>query len=142
MHNFVRIALITTAFFVAIVAYRFYAQNFRSPKDGRTLWEDYEVITKEVDGKELKLVVADNSARFQQGLMYVRKPVDFDGMIFYFKTPQPQVFWNRNTYEDLDVYWIQNDNVVGKSMLPSVEKSGLKTVTSPGFIDTVIEVIR
>lgn len=142
MHIIVKIALVATAFILAVAVYRFYTQNFRSQKDGRALWDDYEVITKEVNGKELKLIVADTPARFQQGLMFVRKPVNFDGMIFYFKTPQPQVFWNRNTFEDLDVYWIKNDKVIGKSLLPSVEKAGLKTITSPGFVDTVIEVIR
>lgn len=139
---FVRITLVATAFLVAIVAYRFYTVNFRSQKDTRALWDDYEVISKEVEGKQLKLVVADNSRRFQRGLMFVRKPVDFDGMIFSFKIPQPQVFWNRNTFEDLDVYWIRNDQVIGKSLLPSIEQDGLRTVSSPGLVDTVIEVIR
>lgn len=142
MHIIVRIALVATAFLVAIVVYRFYIENFRSSEGESALWDDYEVIVHEIEGKKLRLVVADSSSRFQKGLMYVRKPVDFDGMIFYFKTPQPQVFWNRNTFEDLDVYWIRNEKVIGKSFLSSVEKTGLKTVTSPGFIDTVIEVIR
>ena len=142
MQILVKIILIAVFLFLAFALYRFYNQNIKSQKDGRALWDDYEVITKEVNGKELKLVVADTPSRWQQGLMYVRKPVDFDGMIFYFKTPQPQVFWNRNTYEDLDVYWIQSENIIGTGKLPSVEKNGLRTVTSPGFIDTVIEVIR
>lgn len=142
MQIILKIILIASALFLTFALYRFYTQNIRSQKDGRALWDDYEVITKEVEGEELKLIVADTPSRWQQGLMFVRKPVDFDGMIFYFKTPQPQVFWNRNTFEDLDIYWIQNDSVIGKSMLPSVEKKGLKTVASPGFIDTVIEVIR
>ncbi|QQS44267.1 DUF192 domain-containing protein [Candidatus Roizmanbacteria bacterium] len=142
MQIVIKIALAAAIVLLMVAVYRFYAQNFKAQKDGRALWDDYEVITKEVDGRELRLVVADTPERWQQGLMYVRKPADFDGMIFYFKTPQPQVFWNRNTFEDLDVYWMRKDKIIGKSMLPSVEKNGLKTVTSPGFIDTVIEVIR
>ncbi len=142
MQIMVKIILVAAVLILAVSIYRFYIQNFKSQKDGRALWDDYKVITKEVEGKELKLVVADTPARFQQGLMFVRKPVDFDGMIFYFKTPQPQVFWNRNTFEDLDVYWFKNDKIIGKSVLPSVEKSGLKTIASPGFVDVVIEVIR
>lgn len=142
MQIVVRIAVIAAALLLTFALYRFYTQNIKSQKDGRALWDDYEVITKEVNGQNLKLVVADTPARWQQGLMFVRKPAGFDGMIFYFNTPQPQVFWNRNTFEDLDIYWIRKDNVIGKSLLPSVEKNGLKTVASPGFIDTVIEVIR
>ncbi len=142
MQIVIKIVLAAAIVLLMVAVYRFYAQNFKAQKDGRALWDDYEVITKEVDGRELRLVVADTPARWQQGLMYVRKPADFDGMIFYFNTPQPQVFWNRNTFEDLDVYWMRKDKIIGKSMLPSVEKNGLKTVTSPGFIDTVIEVIR
>lgn len=142
MQILLRVILALSMLFLIVTVYRFYIQNIRSQKDGTALWDDYEIITRDVEGKELKLVVADTPQRFQQGLMHVRKPVDYDGMIFFFKSSQPQVFWNRNTFEDLDVYWIKNDKVIGKSMLPSVEKEGLKTVSSPGFVDTVIEVIR
>lgn len=97
----------------------------------------------ELEGKKFKLVIADTGARWQKGLMYVRKPVEgYDGMIFTSSHARPQVFWNMNTFEDLDVYWIRDGKVLGKSHLPSIESKGMKTVSSPGPADTVIEIIR
>src|SRR3989338_4541345 len=96
-----------------------------------------------VEGKELKFVVADNPARFEKGLMFVRKPVDFDGMYFKFPDKQEQHFWNMNTFEDLDLYWYNDDKLLGKSFLPSIEKSkNTLTASSPGEVNIVIEVIR
>jgi len=106
------------------------------------LWEGYEVIEKEVEGEKMKLVVADTGARWQQGLMHIRKPVAFDGMIFTSKRAMPQMFWNMNTFEDIDIYWIRDGKIIGKSFLPSIEKKGMTTVASPGPADSVIEVLR
>ncbi len=131
-----------TALIITIVAYFFLFPQSRPQKDGRALWDDYEIIEKEVEGKTLRLIVADSPGRWQQGLMFVRKPVDFDGMIFISNTPKPHVFWNMNTFVDLDVYWLRKGEVVGKSYLPSIEKGGIKTVSSPGLADSVIEVIK
>lgn len=121
------------------LAFQFYGTE----KSKVPLWEGYDVIQYEIEGTKFSLVVADTASRWQKGLMYVRKPVQgFDGMIFTSKHATPQVFWNMNTFEDLDVYWIRDGKVLGKSLLPSIESKGMKTVSSPGPADTVIEIIR
>ena len=75
--------------------------------------------------------------------MFYRKPVDFDGMIFIFPDKEMRSFWNKNTYLDLDVYWLDNDEVVGKNYLPSIEKSKeVIAVESKVKINKVIELIR
>lgn len=99
-------------------------------------------IEYELNGKKLNLVVAENAQEWHDGLMFVRKPVEFDGMIFRSQIPSVQVFWNKNTYVDLDIYWLRKDKVIGESFLPSIESGKLITVTSPGVVDTIIEVIR
>jgi len=66
-----------------------------------------------------------------------------DGMIFIFPEKDFRSFWNENTYLDLDVYWIDGDKVVGKSYLPSIEKSKeIVTIDSSGSVDKVVEIVR
>jgi uncharacterized membrane protein (UPF0127 family) len=78
-----------------------------------------------------------------RGLMNVKKPVDFDGMIFLFPEKNYRTFWNKNTYLDLDVYWLDNEEVVGKDNLPSIEKTKeIFTISSPKPVDRVVEIVR
>jgi len=107
-----------------------------------SLWPNYKTEEIEIENKKYIVVVAETSSQWQKGLMYVRKPVDFDGMMFKSNIPSPQVFWNQNTFENLDIYWIRKGEVIGKSFLPSIEAEGLRTVSSSGMVDTVIEIIR
>ena len=65
--------------------------------------------------------------------MNVRVLPSFDGMVFEFPDRQYRTFWNKNTYMDLDLYWMNDDVVVGKSVLPSIEHSSLTIIrTSRG----------
>lgn len=108
------------------------------------LWDDYTVIEYELENRRLKLVVADSPEKWQKGLMYVRKPVQgFDGMIFRFPKKEKRTFWNKNTFEDLDIYWLDGEGITGKDMLPSIEKTGqIVVVSSDEPADTVIEVVK
>jgi uncharacterized membrane protein (UPF0127 family) len=102
-----------------------------------------QMIRYQLENKQLKLYIADSPEEHAQGLMYYRKLDKVDGMIFLFPEKKQQSFWNKNTFMDLDVYWIDQGKVVGKSMLPSIEKSkDVVYVQSPQAIDTVIEVVR
>jgi len=75
--------------------------------------------------------------------MFYKKPVNFDGMIFVFPDKEIRSFWNKNTYLDLDIYWLNDNKVVGKSYLPSIEKSKeVIIVESKVKINKVIELIR
>lgn len=104
-------------------------------------WKGYEVIRYELEGKSYKLLVADTPEKRTKGLMDIQNLNGFDGMIFVFDTTQTQTFWNKNTYLDLTVYWIVEDTVVGTSKLPSIDKAGKQTVTSPQPVDTVVEIV-
>ena len=75
--------------------------------------------------------------------MFYKKPVNFDGMIFIFPEKQMRTFWNKNTYMDLDIYWLNDEKVVNKSYLPSILKSKeIVTVNSEEKINRVVEIIK
>ena len=96
-----------------------------------------------LEGKKVHLLVADSDDEREKGLMYYRELKGADGMIFYFPKSDIQYFWNKNTYMDLDVYWLQDDKVIGKDFLPSIEKSKtVVTIDSPKPANAVIEIPR
>jgi uncharacterized membrane protein (UPF0127 family) len=64
-------------------------------------------------------------------------------MIFIFPSKQIQNFWNKNTYLDLNLYWMDDEKVVGKSVLPSILKSKETiTVNSGKEVNRVVEIIK
>jgi len=102
-----------------------------------------QYIDYPMEGRTYHLLVADTPAEREKGLMNIREKKGFDGMIFIFSKKDYQTFWNKNTYLDLDLYWIDGKNIVGKSFLPSIEESkSIVRENSPGKIDKVIEIIR
>ncbi len=100
-------------------------------------------IEYQLNGKTYRLLIADDEMERNQGLMSVRKKEGFDGMIFLYPDKQMRTFWNQNTFVELDVYWLDDDKVVGKSFLPSIEKSKTPvTVSSEREVNKVVEIIR
>ncbi len=105
--------------------------------------QNQELINYKLNGKSVRLLVADSRLEWERGLMNIRKLPRAEGMIFIFPTKQNLTFWNKDTLVDIDLYWISNDKVVGKSFLPSIEKSKqIVTVNSPKPVDKVVELIR
>ena len=98
--------------------------------------------TLRIHGKQYSLHVADTPKEWEQGLMNVRVLPSFDGMVFEFPDRQYRTFWNKNTYMDLDLYWMNDDVVVGKSVLPSIEHSSLTIIRSPQGVNRVVEIPR
>jgi len=102
-----------------------------------------DTIIYNLEGNKLNLLVADTPAEWEKGLMNYRKPVNFDGMVFVFPERQARTFWNKNTYVNLKLYWIDKEKIIGISDLPSIETTKeMVTVSSPGPADKVIEVIN
>lgn len=102
-----------------------------------------DVIKYEIEDQTFELLVANSSEEWVQGLMGVRKLDNASGMIFIFPDKQKRTFWNKDTFVDLDIYWIVDDKVVGKDFLPSIEKSKEYTyVSSPEPVNKAIEIIR
>lgn len=132
------LALISIGFFI------FKKSNEEKTLPNDSLWENYEVLKKTINGEELRLVVADTPERWQKGLMFVRKPtVEFDGMIFIFPDYEYRTFWNLNTFEDLTLYWMKDDTVSSTTQLPSIEKSNdIVRVSSSEPVNIVVEVIN
>ena len=126
----------------SILAFRSYRSTV--VQDEKALWPNYTIKEQVVDGKKVKLIVADTPDKWSQGLMYVRKPANgFDGMIFIFPDKDTRFFWNKNTLVDLKLYWLDGEKIIGTSDLPSIEKSiSIVSVNSPGPADKVIEIIR
>jgi len=105
-----------------------------------------KLISYSLEGKTYKLLLSKTPLEHQKGLMFYRRKKELkgaDGMIFIFSDKNYRTFWNKNTFLDLDVYWIDGKKVVGKDFLPSIEKTKeIFTVTSPKKVDRVVEIIR
>ncbi len=124
------------AFLVLIAVGVYFVKNKKIEREKR-------VIEYSLEGKTYRLLVADEPGEWERGLMYVREAKGFDGMLFIFPDKKIRRFWNKNTFVDLRVYWIAGDRIVGKSFLPSVEKSGKTVViSSPEPVDRVAEIIN
>lgn len=101
------------------------------------------LILFEIKGKIYKLLIADEPSEWEKGLMFIKKPVDYDGMLFIFPDKQIRYFWNKNTFLDLDIYWLYDDKIIGKNTLLSINKTKkIHTIQSPAVVNKVIEIIK
>ena len=115
-------------------------RQVRQSKELKNKYKDFSIINYKIEGKNYKLLLADNEEKWEKGLMYFRSLEGIDGMIFIFPNKAIRSFWNKNTFMDLELLWIDGDKIVGKSKLPSIEKSQeIITVSSPELADKVIE---
>ena len=99
-----------------------------------------------IEGKSYKLILAKTVFEHQKGLMFYKDKKELkgaDGIIFIFNNKDYRTFWNKNTFLDLDVYWIDGDVVVAKDFLPSIKKTkDIFIITSPKPVDKVVEIVR
>lgn len=99
-----------------------------------------EVITYRLNNKSYRLYTAKNPQEWEKGLMSYRKLDNADGMLFIFPDKQIRSFWNKNTFMDFDIYWLNDDSIIGKNFLPSIEKSKeIVMVSSPDKANRIIE---
>ena len=104
---------------------------------------NFQAKTYLINNKNYCLLTASNKEQWERGLMFYKKPVDFDGMIFIFPDKQVRSFWNKNTYMDLDILWVNEEKVIGKSFLPSILKSKeIVIVKSKEEVNRVVEIIK
>jgi len=105
-----------------------------------------KLIYYSLEGKTYKLLPAKTPLEHQKGLMFYRSKKELkgaDGMIFIFSNKNYRTFWNKNTFLDLDVYWIDGDKIVGKDFLPSIEKTKeILIINSPKPVNKVVEIVR
>ena len=101
-----------------------------------------QIVEYELEGQRFELLVADGESEWEKGLMSIRQLKNADGMMFVFPDKKQRVFWNKNTFVDLDVYWILDDEIVGRDFLPSIEESdGFVYVSSPAPVNKVVEIV-
>jgi poly-gamma-glutamate synthesis protein (capsule biosynthesis protein) len=101
------------------------------------------LVPYELENKVYLLREAKGEEEWQKGLMFVEKPVDYDGMIFIFPNKEIRAFWNKNTFLDLEIYWLDDDEIIGKDFLPSILSSKkVKEIISPKPVNKVIEIIK
>ena len=102
-----------------------------------------QVVEYSLSGIKKKFLVAKTAEEWEKGLMDYRQLDEVDGMIFVFPQAELRTFWNKNTYLDLQIYWLRNHQIIGQSFLPSIERSKEYIyIRSPGPVDTVIEEVK
>jgi len=99
---------------------------------------DFRIQKYKLGEVEVNLKIADSPQKRQKGLSKIYKLPEKDGIIFIFEKPSILSFWNKDTFLDLDVVWIQGGVVVGMSQLQK-EKSGRMNVYSPVSCNVAIE---
>lgn len=101
---------------------------------------DFKSMNYEMEGRSYKLLVADDEQKREQGLMHITDLKGYDGMIFLFPDRGFRTFWNKNTLMNLKIYWLDEDNVVGVSDLPSIRQTAdVVTASSPSEVNKVVE---
>lgn len=106
-------------------------------------YDGFKITSYELEGKNMKFLLAETPAQWEKGLMYYRKLDGVNGMIFKFPDSSVRTFWNKNTFMDLKVYWINEGKILGVNDLPSIEKSKkVIYISSPANADTVIELVQ
>ncbi len=125
-------------FILFILAYISYLFVFKNNQCQNTKAKIYQI-----NNKNYCLLTTNSLEQWEKGLMFYKKPVNFDGMIFIFPNRETRSFWNKSTYMDLDVYWMDGNRITGKSFLPSVIKSKeIIIVKSEEEVDRVVEIIK
>jgi len=131
---------IVIIFLPAIIIVLLFLNFVVGPYIVKTTYKDFKIISYSLNGKRLNLLVADTPQKWERGLMYYRKLQGVNGMIFIFPDEKLRTFWNKNTFMDLNLYWLDNDSIIGSSLLPSINKSKeIVTVNSQKPVNKVIE---
>ncbi|MEK7597953.1 MAG: DUF192 domain-containing protein [Patescibacteria group bacterium] len=135
-----------TIFLLVIYFITVYSFLFLNPSNFYFSTPNKELISYSINNIKYKLLIADSPDEWQKGLMFFKSKKELkgaDGMIFIFPEKQIRTFWNKNTYLDLDLYWMNGKTVIGKSFLPSILKSKeIIIVKSTEEVNRVVEIIR
>jgi uncharacterized protein len=90
------------------------------------------------DARRFDVWIADNPARQEQGLMFVRDLPANQGMIFPLKKPQKMAMWMKNTYIELDIVFIGEKGAIDK-IIEHARPLDLKTLSSDKDVSAVLE---
>lgn len=90
---------------------------------------------------ECPLLLADTEEKRIAGLSNRDDITPYCGMRFVFDDAAVRSFWNKDTKLDLDIYWLNKGSEIGKDCLPAESVRGLVSITSPGPVDEVVEIV-
>jgi len=103
------------------------------------LANDAEKIVLNIDGKNYVLYTARTALEKTRGLSGITELKGADGMVFFFSSGSKPTFWNKETHLDLELIWMNGNEIVGRDFLPSEDKEGLITKPAPAGINKVVE---
>lgn len=98
----------------------------------------------QVDKETLDVEIADTSSKITLGLSG-RDEIGADGMLFMLAQTRKPAFWMKEMKFDLDIIWIQNNEIIGISEnVPAppanTPESSLPTYPAPAPVNMVLEV--
>jgi len=105
------------------------------------LANDAEKITLNIGGRDYVLYTARTELEKMRGLSGIKELNGADGMVFFFSKGSWPTFWNKDTYLDLELIWMNGDEIIGRDFLPSENKDGLITKSAPAGVDKVVELV-
>ena len=85
------------------------------------------------------VLIANNDEKRRLGLMFVKNLAKNHGMLFTFDKPQIITMWMKNTFINLDMIFIDNNNQIVK-IAHNQPKKSLEQVSSDFFVDKVLEI--
>ncbi|MDR1474788.1 MAG: DUF192 domain-containing protein [Endomicrobium sp.] len=105
-------------------------------------YNDGDTLNADINGQNLKLVIAKDRETIIRGLSW-REKIPFDGMIFFFDKLLKVSFWMKGMNFPLDIVWVRNNVILevteNVKPEPGVPEEKLKTYSSSGEVDIVIE---
>ena len=113
------------------------------PTDSKELDQIFQRSTLQIATPDARLHrfniwMADDEARRNRGLMFVKHLNTGDGMLFVYPQPQMIAMWMKNTLIPLDMLFVAPDGKV-THVVANTEPHSLKTVESNGMVMGVVE---
>jgi uncharacterized protein len=94
---------------------------------------------KKKDPRVFDVWIANNTARQEQGLMFVQDVPQGQGMLFPLKKPKKMNMWMKNTYVELDMLFIGENGAIDQ-IVEHAKPLSLDTIISQKTLSAVLEI--
>lgn len=88
----------------------------------------------------INIEIAETTAAREKGLMFRKKMLPTQGMLFIFDTEQRNTFWMKNTEIPLDIIFV-NSNLKIIDIVPNCKPYSLAPIQSIDYSQFVVEVV-
>lgn len=85
---------------------------FAKPPEQSPMLKNFKTQVIEVSTHQLTVYVASTDPEHSQGLMFVDKLGENEGMLFVFEEEAPRSFWMKNTKINLDIGYFDKEGVL------------------------------